>query len=75
MQSTISLWLLDFNSELVWDADVGTTDPAGPTRRMGIEWSENWQPIKWLLFDFDLALSRARFTDNGYDRTVCAGGH
>ncbi len=64
LQSTISLWLLDLNSELVWDADVGTTDPAGPTRRMGIEWTENWQPIKWLLFDFDLALSRARFTDN-----------
>ena len=64
LQSTLSLWLLDLNSELVWDADVGTTDPAGPTRRMGIEWTENWQPIKWLLFDFDLALSRARFTDN-----------
>jgi hypothetical protein len=64
LQSTIALWLLDLNSELVWDADVGTTDPAGPTRRMGVEWTENWQPIRWLLFDFDMALSRARFTDN-----------
>jgi len=64
LQSSLALWLLDFNSELVWDADEGTTDPAGPTRRMGVELSEHYQPIPWLLFDFDAAFSRARFTDD-----------
>ena len=45
LQSSLALWLLDFNSELVWDADEGTTDPSAPTRRMGVEWSERWQPL------------------------------
>ncbi len=63
LQSSLALWLLDFNSELVWDADEGTTEPAGPTRRMGIEINEHYQPVPWLLFDLDLAFSRARFVD------------
>ncbi len=61
VQTSVALWLLDFASELVWDADAGTTEPAGPTRRMGVEWSARWQPLRWLLFDLDVALSRARF--------------
>ncbi len=61
LQSSLALWLLDFNSELVWDADEGTTDPSAPSRRMGVEWSERWQPLPWLLFDLDVAYSQARF--------------
>ena len=64
VQSSLALWLLDFNSELVWDADEGTTDPSAPSRRMGVEWSERWQPLPWLLFDLDVAFSRARFIDS-----------
>jgi TonB dependent receptor/TonB-dependent Receptor Plug Domain len=63
LQSSLALWLLDFNSELVWDADEGTTDPSAPSRRMGVEWSERWQPLPWLLFDLDVAYSQARFID------------
>jgi TonB dependent receptor/TonB-dependent Receptor Plug Domain len=63
VQSSLALWLLDFNSELVWDADEGTTDPSAPSRRMGVEWSERWQPMPWLLFDLDASFSRARFID------------
>ena len=63
LQSSLALWLLDFNSELVWDADEGTTDPSAPSRRMGVEWSERWQPLPWLLFDLDASFSRARFID------------
>ncbi len=61
VQSSLAFWLLDFNSELVWDADEGTTDPSAPSRRMGVEWSERWQPLTWLLFDLDASFSRARF--------------
>jgi hypothetical protein len=64
LQSSLALWLQDFNSELVWDADEGTTDPGAATRRMGVEWSERWQPLPWLLFDLDAAFSRARFIDS-----------
>lgn len=63
LQSTFALWLLDFSSELVWDADEGAPEPAGATRRMGFELSEHYQPLPWLLFDLDAALSQARFID------------
>ena len=29
-----------------------------------IEWNTRWQPRPWLLFDLDLAWSKARFTDD-----------
>jgi TonB dependent receptor/TonB-dependent Receptor Plug Domain len=61
LQSSLALWLQDFSSELVWDADEGTTDPSAPSRRMGVEWSERWQLLPWLLFDLDVAYSQARF--------------
>ena len=63
LQSSLALWLLDFNSELVWAADDGTTEAGASSRRMGIEWSERWQPLPWLLFDLDAAISRARFIE------------
>jgi len=63
VQTSLDFWLLDLGSELVWDADNGTTAPSGPTRRVGVEWSTRYQPVGWLLFDLDVCYSRARFTD------------
>ncbi len=64
LQSSLDFWLLDLDSELVWDADNGTTAPSGPTRRVGFEWSTRYQPVPWLLFDLDACYSRARYTQN-----------
>jgi TonB family protein len=63
VQASIAFWFLDLDSEFVWDADAGTTEPSPPTRRQGIEFSARWQPQRWLLFDLDAAVSRARFLD------------
>jgi hypothetical protein len=63
LQSSLSLWMLDLNSELVWDGDAGTDDPSGPTRRYGIEFANHYQPARWLSVDADYAWSHARFTD------------
>jgi hypothetical protein len=46
LQSSVSLWVLDLNSELVWDADVGTTGPSGPTRRYGVESGNYYTPMR-----------------------------
>jgi hypothetical protein len=62
VQTSLALWLLDLDSELLFTGDAGTTEPSRPSRRQGVEWSARWQPIRWLLFDLDVALSRARFT-------------
>jgi hypothetical protein len=62
VQSSLTLWRLDLDSELVFTGDAGSTEPSRASRRMGIEWSTRWQPVRWLLFDLDLSWSRARFT-------------
>jgi outer membrane receptor protein involved in Fe transport len=65
MQSTVALWVLGFDSELVFVGDSGTTEAAGASRRAGVEWTTYAHPRDWLSFEADLALSRSRFTDVG----------
>jgi len=63
LQSTLSLWYLHSNSELLQDGDTGGTSPSEqPSNRYGIEWANYFTPREHLAFDFDLADSRALFT-------------
>ena len=64
LQSSLDFWVLYLDSELVWDADNGTTSPSAPTRRLGIEWANSYQPLRWLLFDLNVAWSQAIFTQD-----------
>jgi len=63
VQSSLALWFLDMDSELVFAGDAGTTEESGPSRRRGLEWSTRWRPAGWLLLDLDASFSRARFTN------------
>jgi len=63
LQSSLSLWQLSLDSELVFKGDSGTTEASRPSLRRGIEWSNRYIPHEWLLFDLDLSVSRARFTE------------
>ena len=63
VQSTLTLWRLDIESELLFVGDAGSTEPSRPSRREGIEWGNYWTPTPWLLVDADLSISRARFRD------------
>jgi len=63
LQSSLALWRLDFDSELVYVGDAGTTAPGRPSKRHGIEWNNRYLPLPWLLLDADLAWSHARFAD------------
>ena len=65
LDSSISLFYLHQNSELFFDGDTGTTVPGPPSLRTGIEITNNYQPVSWMRFDADLALTRARFV--GFD--------
>jgi outer membrane receptor protein involved in Fe transport len=64
VQTSLALWRLDIASELLFVGDAGTTEPSRPSTRKGLEWSSRWVPLRWLLFDLDVALSRSRFTDS-----------
>lgn len=59
--SSVSLWALDLNSELVFSGDSGATEPAGATRRYGVEFANYYRANSWLAFDADLSLTRSRY--------------
>jgi hypothetical protein len=61
LNSTISLWQLHLNSELIFDGDAGVTFAGGPTMRRGIEFANFYQPLPWLTLDADISTSNARF--------------
>jgi len=63
LQSTLTLWTLHSDSELVFSGDQGTTEPSRPSTRRGVEWANYYSPTMWLVFDGDLSWSRSRFTD------------
>ena len=82
LQSTVALWYLGLDSELLFVGDAGTTEPGRPSRRYGVEWANYWRPVSWLTADADLSFSRARFADTdavgrhvpgALDRVVSAG--
>ncbi len=64
LNSTLSLWQLHLNSELIFDGDAGVTFAGGPTMRRGIEFANFYQPRPWLTFDADIATSNARFLND-----------
>jgi outer membrane receptor protein involved in Fe transport len=64
LQSTLSLWYLYSHSELQQDGDTGgTVASASPSNRYGIEWANYYTPTEHLVFDLDMADSRAQFTE------------
>ena len=57
------MFVLDFDSELLFVGDAGTTEASRPSRRVGVEWTNKYKPLPWMTFDLDVAYTRARFTD------------
>lgn len=64
LQSTLSVWWLDIDSELLFVGDAGTTEASRPSRRYGVEWANYYTPVKWLTFDADFSFSYAHFRDD-----------
>ena len=64
LQSSLALWVLKQDSELLFTGDAGTTEPSRPSQREGIEWINYYKATSWLLLDAELALTKARFTDS-----------
>ncbi|WP_235832446.1 TonB-dependent receptor [Azospira oryzae] len=62
--TSVALWRLDLDSELLFVGDAGTTEAGRPSHRQGVEWSNYWTPRDWLTLDADIALSKARFRDD-----------
>ena len=61
LNSTLALWYLHSDSELVFRGDSGTTEATGPSTRYGIEWANFYKPTKFLTLDGDFSLTHARY--------------
>lgn len=64
LQSTLSFWWLDIDSELLFVGDAGATEATRPSRRYGVEWANYYTPVQWLTFDADFSFSYAHFRDD-----------
>ncbi|MQA40945.1 TonB-dependent receptor [Rugamonas aquatica] len=73
LQSSLSLYRLDFDSELSFAGDAGTTEAGRPSRRYGVEFSNYYKPLKWLSVDLDLAYARARSRDDAPEGNYIPG--
>ncbi len=63
LQSTVALWYLSFDSELLFVGDAGITEASRPSRRWGVEWTNYARFTPWMTGEVDLSFSRARFSD------------
>ena len=75
LQSSIALWRLNADSELVYVGDAGATEAGAASKRYGIELNNRWTPRPWLIIDADFAWTHARFAngdfiDNAVDRVA-----
>jgi outer membrane receptor protein involved in Fe transport len=54
---------LHLGSELVYNGDIGATEPGPASKRYGVEFANYYSPQPWLIFDGDVSWSRARFAE------------
>ncbi|WP_128924932.1 TonB-dependent receptor [Bradyrhizobium guangxiense] len=65
LDTSLSVFILDQDSEILFAGDAGDTSAPRASRRYGFEWTNHYRPISWIEIDADLAMTHARF--RGYD--------
>lgn len=65
LNSSLSLFILDSASEILFQGDVGSTVPSRASRRIGVELTNDYRPVSWLDLGADLAYTTSRF--RGFD--------
>jgi len=82
LQSTLALWWLELDSELLFIGDAGNTEATRPSQRYGLEFANFWSPLDWLTLDTDITFTESEFTNSdpagdkipgAIDTTVAAG--
>ncbi|MDN5869544.1 MAG: TonB-dependent receptor [Nitrococcus sp.] len=65
--SSLALWYLHLDSELVFVGDAGSTEAGPASERYGVEWNNFYRPraLDWLTLNLDVALTEARFAEGG----------
>ncbi len=63
LQSTVTVYRLDLDSELVFVGDGGATEVSGRSRRIGLEWTNAWQVNPAWTVELDAAWVDAELVD------------
>ncbi|MGE0627793.1 MAG: TonB-dependent receptor, partial [Hyphomicrobiaceae bacterium] len=61
LQFTASTFVLDYESEIVFIGDAGSTEASRPSRRIGWEITLLWRILPWMMLDAEYASTHARF--------------
>jgi hypothetical protein len=61
--TTLALFWLRSDSELIYVGDAGTNEPGPGSDRYGVEVSSYWRPNNWFSADAELAVTHARLQD------------
>ena len=67
LNTSVSLWQLDLDSELLFVGDAGNTEASDESRRRGIELTAYYRITDIWNFDVEYAHTQAEFTDSGDD--------
>jgi outer membrane receptor protein involved in Fe transport len=70
LTSTLALFWLESDSELVYVGDAGANEAGPGSRRYGIEFSNYWRPVSWFSLDAEMTVTKARFTDAGNEDRI-----
>ena len=66
VEVSFTYWWLNLTSELVFNADEGTTEASGATKRQGLEFALKARPLDWLSFTGNVTYTPvAEFFDGG----------
>ena len=63
LQTTLTLYQLQIDSELVFVGDGGANEPSGKSRRLGVEWTNAWRVSRNLTLELDAARVDAELVD------------
>jgi hypothetical protein len=82
LNSTVALWTLQLDSELLFVGDAGTTKPSGGSRRAGVTFANFYRLTEEWNADLDVSFTKARLLDvpgsedripGAMERVVAAG--
>lgn len=63
--SSVALWYLHSDSELVYVGDAGNIEAGDASERYGVEWTTYWRPEPWLTVDTEFTATEGRFVATG----------
>lgn len=61
LDTSLSIFILDQDSEILFSGDAGDTSATRASRRYGFEWTNHYRPRSWIDIDADVAMTHARF--------------